>query len=107
MIGVVATNAMPTMAPWGGRDKILGINPLAVAIPSGAEPPIVFDAAFSASSHGKIRVYHQKGLSIPEGWAFDAEGNPTTNAESALSGLLQVSVRCGLRPHEPSGDLPV
>jgi L-2-hydroxycarboxylate dehydrogenase (NAD+) len=89
MIGVVATNAMPTMAPWGGRDKILGINPLAVAIPSGEEPPIVFDAAFSSSSHGKIRVYHQKGLSIPEGWAFDEEGNPTTDAGRALSGLLQ------------------
>lgn len=89
MIGVVATNAMPTMAPWGGRDKILGINPLAVAIPSGDEPPIVFDAAFSASSHGKIRVYHQKSLSIPEGWAFDEEGNPTTDTARALSGLLQ------------------
>jgi LDH2 family malate/lactate/ureidoglycolate dehydrogenase len=89
MIGIVATNALPTMAPWGGRDKILGINPLAVAIPAGTEPPIVFDAAFSASSHGKIRVYHQKGLPVPEGWAFDEEGNPTTDSARALSGLLQ------------------
>lgn len=89
MIGVVGTNALPTMAPWGGRDKILGINPIAVAIPSGTEPPIVFDAAFSASSHGKIRVYHQKGLPIPEGWAFDANGQPTTDAARAIDGLLQ------------------
>jgi L-2-hydroxycarboxylate dehydrogenase (NAD+) len=89
MIGLVSTNALPTMAPWGGRDKILGINPLAVAIPSGEEPPIVFDGAFSASSHGKIRVYHQKGLPIPYGWAFDASGNPTTDSAEALAGLLQ------------------
>lgn len=89
MIGVAATNALPTMAPWGGRDKILGINPLAVAIPALDEPPIVFDAAFSVSSHGKIRVYHQKGVPVPSGWAFDEGGQPTTNAARALSGLLQ------------------
>lgn len=89
MIGIVTTNALPTMAPWGGTDKIVGINPLAVAFPSGEEPPIVLDAAFSGSSHGKIRVYHQKGLSIPEGWAFDANGNPTTDSGAALNGLLQ------------------
>jgi LDH2 family malate/lactate/ureidoglycolate dehydrogenase len=77
------------MAPWGGKDKILGINPLAVAIPALHQPSIVFDAAFSASSHGKIRIYHQKGLPIPEGWAFDELGHPTTDAERALYGLLQ------------------
>jgi LDH2 family malate/lactate/ureidoglycolate dehydrogenase len=89
MIGLMSTNALPTMAPWGGRDKILGINPFAAAIPSGAEPPIVLDAAFSGSSHGKIRIYNQKGLSIPEGWAFDSEGRPTTDAAAAITGLLQ------------------
>jgi len=89
MIGIVTTNALPTMAPWGGREKMLGINPLAAAIPAGEEPPVILDAAFSASSHGKIRVFHQKGLSLPEGWAFDREGNPTTDAAEALSGLLQ------------------
>ena len=89
MIGVVTTNALPTMAPWGGRDKILGINPMAVAIPSLNEAPIVFDAAFSASSHGKLRVYHQKGQPIPEGWAFDRDGNPTSDPAKAIEGLLQ------------------
>jgi LDH2 family malate/lactate/ureidoglycolate dehydrogenase len=89
MIGLATTNALPTMAPWGGRDKILGINPMAVALPSGEEPPIVLDAAFSASSHGKIRVYHQKGLPVPEGWAYDREGHPTTDAAAAIEGLLQ------------------
>lgn len=89
MIGLAATNALPTMAPWGGVDKIVGINPLAAAIPAGEEAPIVLDAAFSYSSHGKIRIYRQKGLSIPPGWAFDAQGRPTTDAAAALHGLLQ------------------
>lgn len=89
MIGLCATNALPTMAPWGGRDKIVGINPLAVAIPAAAEPPIVLDAAFSYSSHGKIRIHHQKGLPIPPTWAFDEEGQPTTDTAKALNGLLQ------------------
>ena len=91
MIGLCATNALPTMAPWGGTGKILGINPLAVAIPAAQETPIVLDAAFSGSSHGKIRVYHQKGLPIPDGWAFDALGKPTTDAAAAIDGLLQPS----------------
>ena len=89
MIGLATTNALPTMAPWGGTDKIVGINPLAVAIPAGEEDPIVIDAAFSASSHGKIRIYQQKGLDLPEGWAFDAQGSPTADAAAAVDGLLR------------------
>ncbi|MFN8488618.1 MAG: Ldh family oxidoreductase [Caldilineaceae bacterium] len=88
MIGLATTNALPTMAPWGGAERILGINPLAFAIPAGAELPIVYDAAFSGSAHGKIRVYQQKGLTIPEGWALDREGRPTTDPAVALDGLL-------------------
>ena len=61
MIGIASSNALPTMAPWGGRDKIVGMNPLAVAIPAAAESPIVLDIAFGATAHCKIRVYHQKG----------------------------------------------
>ena len=89
MIGIATTNALPTMAPWGGLDKILGINPLAVAIPTDRERPIVLDTAFAGSAHGKIRVFHQKGLEIPSHWAFDKEGEPTTDAAKAIEGLLQ------------------
>jgi LDH2 family malate/lactate/ureidoglycolate dehydrogenase len=89
MIGLAGTNALPTMAPWGGIDKIVGINPLSIAFPGGTEPPVVLDFAFGATAHGKIRVYHQKGASIPESWAFDAEGNPTTDTAKALEGLIQ------------------
>lgn len=89
MIGIAATNALPTMAPWGGIEKIVGINPFAVAFPAAQEAPIVLDIAFGATAHGKIRVYHQKGHPIPDGWAFDASGQPTTNAATALEGLIQ------------------
>jgi LDH2 family malate/lactate/ureidoglycolate dehydrogenase len=89
MIGVATTNAIPTMAPWGGTDKIVGINPLGIAFPADEELPIVLDFAFGATAHGKIRVYHQKGHPIPEGWAFDADGNPTTDTAAALAGLIQ------------------
>jgi LDH2 family malate/lactate/ureidoglycolate dehydrogenase len=89
MIGLAGTNALPTMAPWGGIDKIVGINPLSIALPGGSGGPFVLDFAFGATAHGKIRVYHQKGADIPEGWAFDTEGNPTTKTAEALQGLIQ------------------
>jgi LDH2 family malate/lactate/ureidoglycolate dehydrogenase len=88
LIGIATTNALPTMAPWGGADRILGINPLAIAIPAGEMTPIVYDAAFSGSSHGKIRVYGQKGWQLPPGWALDREGRPTTDPAAAIDGLL-------------------
>jgi len=88
MIGWATTNALPTMAPWGGTERIVGINPLGVAIPAGKQFPIVFDAAFSGSSHGKIRIHHQKNLALPEGWALDSDGQPTTDPAKAIDGLL-------------------
>jgi LDH2 family malate/lactate/ureidoglycolate dehydrogenase len=88
MIGWATTNALPTMAPWGGADRILGMNPLAVAIPAGREQPIVHDAAFAATALGKVRVYQQKGLQLPEGWALDRDGDPTTDPTAAMDGLL-------------------
>lgn len=89
MVGVAGTNALPTMAPWGGVDKIVGINPLSVSFPANREQPFVLDFAFGATAHGKIRVYHQKGSPIPDGWAFDRHGRPTTDAAAALEGLIQ------------------
>jgi LDH2 family malate/lactate/ureidoglycolate dehydrogenase len=88
MIGLATTNALPTMAPWGGAERLLGIDPLAVAIPAGEERPIVYDGAFSASAHGKFRVFQQKGLPLPEGWALDRQGRPTTDPAAAIDGLM-------------------
>ena len=89
MIGLAGTNALPTMAPWGGAEKVVGINPMSVAFPANQEKPFVLDFAFGATAHGKIRVYHQKGSPIPDGWAFDKDGRPTTDTASALEGLIQ------------------
>lgn len=89
MIGLATTNALPTMAPWGGAERLLGINPLAVALPTAEEPPVVYDAAFSGSSHGKIRIYQQQGRSLPPDWALDRQGRPTTDPGAAIEGLLQ------------------
>jgi len=88
MIGIATTNALPVMAPWGGAERILGINPVGIAIPAGEERPIVYDAAFSGSSMGKIRVYQQQGRQLPEGWAVDRHGRPTTDPTAAIEGLL-------------------
>lgn len=89
MIGIAATNALPTMAPWGGTAKIVGLNPIGIGIPAGDQPPFVLDAALGATAHGKMRIYKQKGEPIPEGWAFDGEGRPTTDVDAALAGLIQ------------------
>ena len=89
MIGLAATNALPTMAPWGGIDKIVGLNPLGIGIPAGEEPPFVLDIALGATAHGKMRIYKQKNEPIPAGWAFDALGRPTTDIDAALTGLVQ------------------
>jgi len=89
MIGIAGTNALPTMAPWEGREKIVGINPIGIAIPGADGAGFVLDCAFGATAHGKIRVYAQKGEPIPAGWAYDAEGRPTTDAVAAMEGLIQ------------------
>jgi LDH2 family malate/lactate/ureidoglycolate dehydrogenase len=89
MIGIATTNALPTMAPWGGIDKLVGLNPIGIGIPAGEEPPLVLDFAFGATAHGRMQVYKQKGIPIPEGWAFDREGRPTTDIHEALTGLVQ------------------
>ena len=89
MIGWATTNALPTMAPVGGAERILGIDPLAVSVPAGNEHPISYDAAFSGTAHGKIRVYAQKGLQLEDDWALDSEGNPTTDPLAAIDGLLR------------------
>ena len=88
MIGIATTNAIPMMAPWGGAERILGINPIAISVPAGEMSPIAYDAAFSGSSHGKIRIYQQKGMRLPEEWVLDREGQPTTDPMAAIDGLL-------------------
>jgi LDH2 family malate/lactate/ureidoglycolate dehydrogenase len=87
-IGFAVSNAPPNMAAFGGRERFLGTNPMAVAIPAGEEEPIVFDASSSVVARGKIIVAAHRNLPIPEGWAIDPEGLPTTDARAALAGAV-------------------
>ncbi|MBE3581924.1 MAG: Ldh family oxidoreductase [Thermoanaerobacteraceae bacterium] len=88
LIGIALSNAPATMAPWGARAPYMGTNPLSVAVPAKGRLPIVFDMATSIVARGKIILAAQKGESIPEGWAMDAEGRITTDAEKALEGAV-------------------
>ena len=77
------------MAPWGGKQPLFGTNPIAFAAPHRGHPPIVVDMALSQVARGKILTAAQKGEAIPEGWAVDETGKPTTDAKAALKGALQ------------------
>ncbi len=87
-IGIIMANSSPAVAPWGGREKLLGTNPIAVAVPAGRHPPFVADMAMASVGRLKIREAERKGLSIPADWAFDPQGVPTTDPSLALSGSL-------------------
>ena len=78
-IGFLSTNASPAMAPWGGRRKMVGTNPWSWAAPAGSLAPMVLDIANTGVARGKIYLARQKGQPIPEGWAIDADGAPTTD----------------------------
>ena len=85
---MVTTNASPAMAPWGGREKRVGTNPWSLAAPAGKHAPMVLDIANTAVARGKIYLAKQYGEKIPNGWALDAEGKPTTDATAAIAGLI-------------------
>lgn len=85
----MSTNASPAMAPWGGREKLVGNNPWSWAAPAGSHAPLVLDIANTSVARGKIYLARQKGLPIPDGWAINSEGEPTTDPVEALSGIIQ------------------
>jgi len=87
MIGVVFCNASPTVAPFGGREAVHGTNPMSFAIPAGKYNPLVLDISTSVVAGGKIIQALRKGEKIPEGWALDKYGNPTTDPKAALEGV--------------------
>jgi len=86
MVGIMFVKVNPVMVPFGGRSRLLGNNPISVAIPTGTDMPIVVDIATSVVAGGKIMLAMDEGRSIPEGWALDADGNPTTNPRDFMEG---------------------
>lgn len=82
---VASANVMP---PWGGRDRLLGTNPISIAIPAGQEVGFHLDIATTVTSHGTIAVKAQAGESMPEGWVVDLEGKPILDPNLANEGFL-------------------
>jgi LDH2 family malate/lactate/ureidoglycolate dehydrogenase len=84
-IAVASANVMP---PWGGRERLLGTNPISIAVPAGDGHPFVLDIATTVTSHGTIKVLAQAGQQMPEGWVIDDEGSPIVDPNRADEGFL-------------------
>jgi L-2-hydroxycarboxylate dehydrogenase (NAD+) len=84
-LAVANANAMP---PWGGNERLLGTNPIAIGVPAGDRSPFVLDIATTVVSHGTIRVAAMAGEPIPAGWVVDADGQPVTDPTRAGAGFL-------------------
>lgn len=86
---IVASNATTTIAPTGGREARLGNSPIGFGVPNPAGRPIILDMAISVVARARIRAALKRGEAIPESWATDRDGRPTTDPETALEGFLQ------------------
>jgi LDH2 family malate/lactate/ureidoglycolate dehydrogenase len=87
-VGMLTSNGGPAMAPWGGRKKIIGTNPWSVAAPVGTRAPFVVDMAATGVARGKIYLARNQQRPIPLGWAINQAGEPTTDPQEALDGII-------------------
>lgn len=87
-VGIVCANASTVTAPFGAAAPFLGTNPLAIAVPVGAHPPFTLDMATAEGSRKKIRGALAEGKAIPVGWALGPDGQPTTDPQAALDGVM-------------------
>lgn len=88
MMSLVFTNSSPALPVWGGREKLMGVSPLACGAPAGKERPFILDMAPSVAARGKIYKAARRGEKIPSDWALDADGRQTDDPESALGGVM-------------------
>lgn len=86
MIGFAATNAGPTMFPFGGRKRMVGNNPIAFAIPAARERPIVLDMAMSVSANSRVAIAERLGQTVPDGWILDRHGQPSRDPADLAEG---------------------
>jgi (2R)-3-sulfolactate dehydrogenase (NADP+) len=87
-VGLAFGNSPAAMPAWGGKRALMGTNPIAAAFPRKSGHSLSIDLSLSAVARGKIMVAARDGKPIPEGWAIDAEGKPTTDAKAALAGSM-------------------
>lgn len=85
---MIGSNATTTIAPWGGSDARLGNSPLGFGVPGHAGRHFLLDMAMSVAARAKIRNALKAGQPIPDSWATDAQGRPTTDPKAALDGFL-------------------
>ncbi|HEU0222422.1 MAG TPA: Ldh family oxidoreductase [Paracoccaceae bacterium] len=88
LVALATTNASASMAPWGGRKPFFGTNPYAFAAPREGAAPLVIDSSSTATAKINIINAAAEGRALPPGWALDAEGRPTTDAQAALAGSV-------------------
>lgn len=88
LIALMFVNTPAAMAPWGGARAVLGTNPIAFACPLPGRPPLVIDLSLSKVARGNVMAAKQRGDKIPEGWALDKSGKPTTDPDAALAGTM-------------------
>lgn len=88
LVALLFANTPGAIAPWGGSKPVFGTNPIAFAAPLAGREPVVIDMALSKVARGPIVAAKQKGQAIPEGWALDVHGKPTTDAAAALAGTM-------------------
>lgn len=86
MIGFAFTNASPLVAPTFSKDRLLGTNPIAIAIPAGDENAFVADFATTTAANGKLEILQRKNQDAPLGWIQNPDGSPTSNTNALKSG---------------------
>lgn len=87
-IGIVMCNTRPLMPAPGGAERVVGNNPLAIALPAAGDIPVVLDMATSEAAMGKIRMAEKAKQPLPPTWAVTADGAPTTDPAAAIAGML-------------------
>ncbi|MCX7779514.1 MAG: Ldh family oxidoreductase, partial [Negativicutes bacterium] len=87
-ISMLVTNGPPALPPWGGKEAYFGTNPIAFGLPRPERPHIIVDLATSIVARGKIIEAAREGKPIPDTWALDKDGNPTTDARKAMEGVI-------------------
>jgi L-2-hydroxycarboxylate dehydrogenase (NAD+) len=86
MIGISLTNASPLVSPTFSKERLLGTNPISVAIPADKQPPFVADMATTTAANGKLEILQRKNMDAPLGWVQDKEGNQTTDSNGVKKG---------------------
>lgn len=87
-VALVLSTSEALVHPWGGRQALVGTNPIAIGVPTGEAEPFVMDTATSVVSMGEIHDRANRGLPLEHGWALDADGEATTDAEAAKAGAI-------------------